>query len=230
MRLLVVGASSGIGRAVALLAARDGFDVVAAARRVDLLRELSVGAVACDVRHPSVCEAVVAETVNRLGGIDAVVYAAGVSPLAAVADAGGDVWHAVLETNVIGAALVVRAALPQLIAASGCAVFLSSDSVPRPYPGLVVYAASKAALNTLVAGWRVECPEVGFTRVAVGPTVTGFADGWAPERAAEYFARWEAEAYLYPGQPIMTAEQVAAEVLHIVRSPVHLDDVVLRAR
>jgi NAD(P)-dependent dehydrogenase (short-subunit alcohol dehydrogenase family) len=230
VRLLVVGASSGIGRAVALLAAREEIEVVAAARRVDLLRELPFETVACDVRRPPDCEMVVAETVERLGGLDAVVYAAGVSPLAAVADAGSEVWHEVLETNVIGAALVVRAALPHLVAAAGCAVFLSSDSVPRPYPGLVAYAASKAALNTLVTGWRVECPGVGFTRVSVGPTVTGFADGWAPERAAEYFGRWETEAYLNPAQKIMLPDQVADEVLHIVRSPVHLDDVVLRAR
>jgi NAD(P)-dependent dehydrogenase (short-subunit alcohol dehydrogenase family) len=230
VRLLVVGASSGIGRAVALLAARDGTDVVAAARRADRLDELPVRTVVCDARRAEDCEAVVAAAVAQLGGLDAVVYAAGVSPLVAVADADADVWHEVLETNVVGAALVVRAALPHLIAASGCAVFLSSDSVPRPYPGLVAYAASKAALDTLVAGWRAECPEVTFTRVAVGPTVTGFADGWSPERAAVYFTRWEAEAYMAPAQPIMTPDQVAAEVLHIVRSPVGLDDVVVRAR
>ena len=230
MRLLVVGASSGIGRALALLAAREGVDVVAAARRGDRLDELPVGTVVCDARSAADCETVVAFAVSALGGLDAVVYAAGVSPLVAVADADAAVWHEVLETNVVGAALVVRAALPHLRAASGHAVFLSSDSVPRPYPGLVAYAASKAALNTLVTGWRVECPEVTFTRVAVGPTVTGFADGWSAERAAGYFARWEAEAYLGAAQPIMTPDEVAAEVLHIVRSPVRLDEVVVRAR
>jgi NAD(P)-dependent dehydrogenase (short-subunit alcohol dehydrogenase family) len=230
VRLLVVGASSGIGRALVLLAAREGIDVVAAARRADRLDELPVETVVCDARRSDECETVVASAVSRLSGLDAVVYAAGVSPLVAVSDADADVWRDVLDTNVVGAALVVRAALPHLIATSGRAVFLSSDSVPRPYPGLVAYAASKAALNTLVAGWRVECPEVTFTRVAVGPTVTGFADGWSPERAAAYFARWEAEAYLHAAQPIMTPDQVAAEVLHIVRSPASLDDVVVRAR
>ena len=212
------------------MAARDGIDVVAAARRVELLDELPVESVVCDARRPGDCEAVVADTVKRLGGLDTVVYAAGVSPLVTVADADAGAWHEILETNVIGAALIVRAALPHLIRGKGRALFLSSDSVPRPYPGLVAYAASKAALNTLVAGWRTECPEVTFTRVAVGPTVTGFADGWAPERAAEYFARWEAEAYMKAGQPVMTPEEVAAEILHIVRSPANLEEVVLRAR
>ena len=230
MRLLVVGASSGIGRSVALAAASDGIDVVAAARRAERLDELPVPTVVCDARSADDCASVVASAVSELGGLDTVVYAAGVSPLVAVADADADVWHEILETNVVGAALVVRAALPHLRAASGHAVFLSSDSVPRPYPGLVAYAASKAALNTLVAGWRVECPEVTFTRVAVGPTLTGFADGWSPERAAGYFARWEAEAYLSAGQSIMTPDEVAAEVLHIVRSPAGLDEVVVRAR
>jgi NAD(P)-dependent dehydrogenase (short-subunit alcohol dehydrogenase family) len=229
VRLLVVGASSGIGRAVALGAAHDGDDVVAAARRIGLLRELPVDVRACDVRRPEDCAAVVAHAARQLGGLDAVVYAAGVSPLVPVADAGAEVWREVMETNVVGAALVVRAALPALSAVSGRALFVSSDSVPRPYPGLVAYAASKAALNTLVEGWRIECPNVGFTRFSVGPTVTGFADGWDPARTAEFFARWEAEAYLRPGQPVMAPEQVATEVLRILRSPVRLDDVVLRA-
>jgi short-subunit dehydrogenase len=95
---------------------------------------------------------------------------------------------------------------------------------------LVAYAASKAALNTLVSGWITECPDVTFTRVSVGPTATGFADSWSPERSAAYFERWDADAYVRPGQAIMTAEQVAAEVLHIVRSPANLEEVVLRAR
>jgi NAD(P)-dependent dehydrogenase (short-subunit alcohol dehydrogenase family) len=230
VRFLVVGASSGIGRAIASRAVDEGEAVVAAARRVDLLAGLGAEAVACDVRRHSDCEAVVAEAVARLGGVDVVVYAAGVSPLVALADAGSDVWHDVLETNVIGAALVVRAALPHLLETSGTAVFLSSDSVPRPYPGLVAYAASKAALNTLVAGWRAESPGVTFTRVSVGPTVTGFADGWSPDHVAEYFGRWEREAYLKSGQRVMTPDDVATEVLHVVRSPVHLDEVVVRAR
>ena len=55
---------------------------------------------------------VVASAVSELGGLDAVVYAAGVSPLVAVADADADVWHEILETNVVGAALVVRAGCP----------------------------------------------------------------------------------------------------------------------
>ena len=93
MRLLVVGASSGIGRAVALLAAREGIDVVAAARRADRLDEMPVATVVCDARRGEDCESVVAAAVARMGGLDAVVYAAGVSPLVAVADADADVWH-----------------------------------------------------------------------------------------------------------------------------------------
>jgi NAD(P)-dependent dehydrogenase (short-subunit alcohol dehydrogenase family) len=230
VRLLVVGASSGIGRAIALMAAEAGFDVVAAARRIERLGELPVESVVCDARRPDDCAAVVASTVERLGGLDGVVYAAGVSPLVTVADADATAWHEILETNVIGAALIVRAALPHLISGKGRALFLSSDSVPRPYPGLVAYAASKAALNTLVSGWAAECPEVTFTRVAVGPTMTGFADAWDPDRSIEYFERWDADAYVRPGQAIMTPEQVATEVLHILRSPANLEEVVLRAR
>ena len=66
MRLLVVGASSGIGRSVALLAARDGIDVVAAARRAERLDELPVPTVVCDARKAEDCETVVAFAVARV--------------------------------------------------------------------------------------------------------------------------------------------------------------------
>ena len=87
-RLLVVGASSGIGRAIAVTAANAGARVALGARRSDRLAEAVVecgsGALAwpADVRDPDACDVLVANAVTALAGLDAVVYAAGVSDMA----------------------------------------------------------------------------------------------------------------------------------------------------
>src|ERR1700749_4476938 len=91
-RVLVVGASSGIGREVAVQLGVAGARVVVAARRADRLSEViaAVGgdtaSVGCDVRDPAQCDAVVTGAVEHLGGLDAVVYATAVDPLVRLVD------------------------------------------------------------------------------------------------------------------------------------------------
>jgi NAD(P)-dependent dehydrogenase (short-subunit alcohol dehydrogenase family) len=145
------------------------------------------------------------EAAEGLGGIDALVYAPGIGPLARLVDTDAETWRRVFDTNVIGAALVTAAALPHLTESSGTAVYLSSvsASVTPPWPGLGAYAVSKAALDKLVEAWRGEHPTVGFTRVVVGEcmggegdSAPGFADGWDQELAAEVFPLWLARNYM----------------------------------
>jgi NAD(P)-dependent dehydrogenase (short-subunit alcohol dehydrogenase family) len=235
-RVLVIGASSGIGRAVALAAAREGASVALAARRADLLDGAAVEidadggtamALPCDVREPGACEDVVTTAARHLGGLDALVYATGTSPLVKLSHADAGTWQEVLETNLTGAALATAAALPHLREAGGRVVYLSSSSVGRPYPGLVAYAASKAALDEMIRGWRAEHMDVGFIRVVVGPTVTGFADGWDPDLAGEMFTSWSQTGYAM-AEP-MLPEQVADEVVRALSSPVLLRDVEVSA-
>ncbi len=104
-----------------------------------------------------------------------------------------------------GAALVTSAAIAELTASSGIAVYLSSidASLTPPWPGLGAYAVSKAALDKLVEAWRVEHPGVGFTRFVVGDcaggegdAATGFADGWDRQLAAELAPDWMARKYM----------------------------------
>lgn len=215
-RILIVGASSGIGRAIALAAARAKARVAIAARRLDRLQQVAdqagkgVWPVQCDVRVPLACELVARAVERELGGLDTLVYATGINHLALLAETDVDIWRELLETNLVGAALVTRSALPALVAARGRVAFLSSDSVDRPFPGLGAYAASKAGLETLVAAWRTEVSEVTFTRVIVGPTLTGMADGWNPDLAATMFEWWRSIGYLdrEPVEPEWVAERM----------------------
>ena len=178
-----------------------------------------------DVRNDEQCARAVEETAARFGGIDAVVYGAGMSPLFRLADADGDVWRALVETNVIGAAMVSRAALPHLEASSGRLLFLGSSSVGRPYPGLVAYTTTKAALHEFARGLRNEYPWLRVTTFIVGPTMSDFANEWNPELAVTMFGRWGAEGY--PMTSPMTVEDMAAQVIGVLTSGARIEEVLV---
>src|ERR1700758_2463494 len=92
-RILVVGASAGIGRTTSVAIAREGAQGALAARRGDRCKEAAAeaggGAIGleCDVRDPEACERAVQDAVDAFGGLDAFVYSSAVSPLARLADA-----------------------------------------------------------------------------------------------------------------------------------------------
>lgn len=216
-RLLVVGASSGIGRAVAGCAADAGWRVAAVARRADRLEKLAaehrgITAVPADVRRADACRWIVDAAVVALDGIDALVYAAGVVPLSPLSAVDAPTWRNVLETNLVGASLVTAAAVPHLRASGGRAIYLSSDSVGHPLPGLVPYAASKAGLEETVRGWRAEHPDVVFATVVVGPTLTGMAEGWDPDELTAALDRWAHEGYAQ-GRPDPQEPEVVAKTI-----------------
>jgi NAD(P)-dependent dehydrogenase (short-subunit alcohol dehydrogenase family) len=234
-RVLIVGASSGIGRAVARAASAAGAIVALSARRSD---ELEAAAAQCtgkafsvvgDVRSAEDCRRVVEESVALLGGLDSVVYATGASQMALVCDTDGEEWRRILETNVIGAALVFAAAEAELTANRGQLLVLSSASRRRPKAGLVAYAASKAALEKLIEGLRTEHPEVAFTVVTVGPTSgTEFARDFDPAVAEQLMDRWRAAGSLAPGS--MTSEDVADRIVECLGSPVRTEELFLLPR
>ncbi|HET6952294.1 MAG TPA: SDR family oxidoreductase [Acidimicrobiales bacterium] len=211
MKTVVVGASSGLGRCIAIGLAHRGASVALMARRRDKLEqaveEAGPGAVAigCDVTDAGSCAAAVEEAAGALGGVDALVYAPAIGPLARVEDTDVDTWRRVFDTNVIGASALTAAALPHLAASAGRAVYLSSvsASLTPPWPGLGAYAVSKAALDKLVEAWRAEHPRIGFTRLVVGDCAGGEGDGmtqftqdWDPDLATELVTDWMTRGYI----------------------------------
>jgi NAD(P)-dependent dehydrogenase (short-subunit alcohol dehydrogenase family) len=205
MRTVVVGASGGLGRSIAIGLAQRGAQVAMLARRRERLeaaaREAGGGAVAieCDVTEDASCRSAINEAATEMGGIDALVYAPAIGPLARLVDTDVETWRRVFDTNVIGAARVAAAAVPHLAATAGTVAFLSSvsASLTPPWPGLGAYIVSKAALDKLVEAWRVEHPGIGFTRLVVGDCAGGEGDsqtefnaGWDPELAAVLAPGW----------------------------------------
>ena len=226
LRVVVVGASSGIGRATATTLARSGADVVFSARRADALADAvaAVGrghAVAADVTRAGDAERLVSEAVGLLGGIDLVVYATGVSPLARIADVTDAEWQRVLETNLIGFNRVARAALPHLADGAQVAA-ISSDSVGTPRPGLAHYAVSKAALDETLRAWRVEHPRVRWSKVAVGPTVpTEFGAAFDPDLTMAMFVEWSRLGMVHASMmdTAELGEVIGTTLPHLARFP-----------
>lgn len=228
-RILVVGASSGIGAAIARAASEAGARVAATARRADRLDALAsscadVVALPADVTDEPAIRAAVDTAARTLGGLDAVIFAAATSPLLPMAQATQADWRAVLDTNLVGAALVATAAAPHLIPGGGRLVILSSKSVRQPFADLGLYATSKAALEGLVRCLPVEFPGLLVTRVVIGNTHgTDFAAEWDSAALHDAMERWAAAGVL-GATSTMHPEEVAAAVLGVLTSSVHIAD------
>ena len=207
----MVGASSGLGRCIAVGLGERGARVALMARRKDRLEDAAAQAgpdslaIPCDVTDEESCCTAVGEAARGLGGIDGLVYATGIGPLVRLADTDAHTWRRVFDTNVIGASLITSAALPHLTASQGTAAYLSSISASQtpPWPGLGAYAVSKAALDKLVEAWQAEHPQIGFTRVTVGDcaggegdAMTGFNADWDMELMTEMAPIWLAREYI----------------------------------
>jgi NAD(P)-dependent dehydrogenase (short-subunit alcohol dehydrogenase family) len=235
-RVLVMGASSGLGRALGLRASAAGARVAFAARRAarceEAAKEAGGGAIAlrCDVREQAECRAAVRAVEEAFGGLDALVYATGLSPLAMLESASAEQWQEVLAANVVGASLVTAAAVEALRKSQGRAVYISSYAVRMPLPGLGLYRVSKVALDALIECWRMEHPDVDFTRVVVGNTSgTEFASAWEPERLKQALDVW-VERKLFPSATMMTLDVLCESVLAVLAVRGYVDDIAVMPR
>jgi NAD(P)-dependent dehydrogenase (short-subunit alcohol dehydrogenase family) len=127
-------------------------------------------------------------------------------------------WRETFETNVFGASLITRAALPHLLSARGKVVYFSTNSINErpPRPGMSVYVASKVALESMAMAWQGEHPTIGFTTILIGDTLTEKAEVIPPEVLTKWIPRWEAVG-VGPAR-LMQPESVAEQVVNILSS------------
>jgi NAD(P)-dependent dehydrogenase (short-subunit alcohol dehydrogenase family) len=233
-RVLVVGASRGIGRGMAEACAAAGARVAVAARTVATLDEfapdLGATALECDVRDDASARRAVDAAADALGGLDAVVYATGITAFGDVAEFSRDALLDVFSTNLFGAHSVASAAVPHLEASAGHAIFLNSESAltePDPWPGIAAYIASKRALESMIRSFRVEHPRVAFTNYFVGSTMSEINnDGVEP-----FLPGW-IERQLVPLTNILLPEDHGAAIVDLlaVGPRVLIDAVNVRTR
>lgn len=177
---LVTGASEGLGRALALALARDGWALVVDARRPAPLEAVrselatagapDVVAVPGDVTDPAHRDAL-RGAVAGLGRLDLLVHNAstlGASPQPHLEALDADVLRRVLETNLVAPQDLTRVVLPHLAAARGTVLAVSSDAAVAHYEGWGAYGASKAALDHLTQTWAAEHPEIAWYAVDPG--------------------------------------------------------------
>jgi len=194
-RVVVVGASAGIGRSCAIEAVREGATVLMVARRAEKLTEVTEtagGGIPCaaDIAKAGDHEKIAAAAQQELGQIDLLLNCAATSPLKRFKDTTIEDWEQTLATNLIGAHQLVRH-LHDLIAPRGIVAMMSSEIVGRWRSGLGVYGASKAAFEAMVEQWRTEYPGLRYTTIQIGSTVpTEFGTGFEPELLTELFGEW----------------------------------------
>jgi short-subunit dehydrogenase len=181
-RILITGASSGLGEGMARRFAAMGRDLALVARRVERLEALQkelldahpgiqVEVAAMDVDDPESVASVVPDLVARLGGLDRFVVNAGIGKGASIG--AGKAWanRAVLHTNVLGAHAQCEAAMEVFRAqGAGHLVLISSVASVRGMPGTrTAYGASKAAVNALAEGIRSDVWGSGITVTTILP-------------------------------------------------------------
>jgi len=171
---LVTGASTGIGRAVALQLANAGAKVVITGRHEAALRESAaqhpaISFVVADVAQAADAARTVEEVKLRHGRLDVLVNNAGIAPVAPLSDASPDHVHEVFDTNVHGLIELTRQALPLLRQSRGSIVNVASVVADQPFPNMSVYAASKAAVLALTRAWAQELAVDGVRVNAVSP-------------------------------------------------------------
>ncbi len=190
---LVTGASSGIGRALSVRLAEDGYDVGLCARRAGLLEEVAQAVRSAGGRasvHPhdvSSRDAVlhaVAECEQRLGAVDLLIANAGIGGRRGV-EVDGENVERVFGVNVLGAVYAVEAVLPAMLQrGSGHLVCVSSIAAYGGLPRAGAYSASKAALTTYFESKRLDLRGTGVD-------VTVLAPGWVrtPMTGGEHSTR-----------------------------------------
>ncbi len=178
--VLVVGASSGIGRETAVLFAREGARVMASARREERLRQLQSSLAQegriieihpADASDAAAVEKLVEETSIRLGPIDIVVFSTGTNVKdRALTRLNAGIWDMMIDVNLNAAYYVTRAVLPAMRErGAGYLIYVSSISGQTPDVSGAAYQAAKRGLIGLAHAIRVEEREKGIRTCAVCP-------------------------------------------------------------
>jgi len=175
---LVTGGGTGLGRAIALAFACEGALVTVAGRRREPLQEVEAAAPAGRVRRV-VANVTLQEDRVRLiedvvasgGGLDILVNSAGILQSGSVETTDLDAWDRTMDANLRSIFALTRLAVPHLVARKGNIINLSSVAGLRPYPGLLSYCVSKAAVDQLTRCLSLELAPKGVRVNALNPGV-----------------------------------------------------------
>ncbi len=234
---VVVGASSGIGAAVARALAREGAHVVLAARRKPELLEVQESLEGAgsrslisvtDVTDRDQVKDLVALTEDELGPVDILVNCAGVMYYTLMKNLREDEWEQTVDVLCKGMLNCVGAVLDGMLdRGRGHIITISSDAGRKVFPGLAAYSGGKFFVEAVSQGLRLETAGTGLkvTTVQPGNVATELLQMSGDEEALEEYAQPTGARALDP-------EDVAASVLHALKQPDHvaLNEVLVEPR
>ncbi len=221
---IVTGASSGIGRATAILFAREGAKVIAGARRQSLLDTLikeitniggSALALAGDVQNEDYAKALVEMASKEFGGLDIAFNNAGTNgPMGPTQDISLADWSSAVSTNLTAAFLGAKYQLSAMLKRGGGSLIFTSSFVGYTVgmPGVAAYAASKAGLIGLTQGLAAEfgSRNIRVNTLLPGGTDTPMAEAWMTTAEARSFVEG-----LHALKRIAHPEEIAQSALYL---------------
>ncbi|QEL18448.1 SDR family oxidoreductase [Limnoglobus roseus] len=219
LRVLVTGASQGIGRAIATTAAKAGCKVIASARSAEMLAELAadvraaggtIETVASDITKSQDREAMIAAAQKHFGGLDVLINNAGIGATGHFMDSDPQVLRDIFETNYFALCELTRLAIPLLKQGrTPQIVNISSVVARRAYPARSLYSSSKFAVAGFSEALRSELSKDGVDVLVVNPglTQTNFSKNMLEAKAKQSLDHKRG----------MTSEEVAEATLAAMR-------------
>ncbi len=224
---LITGATSGIGKATALLFAQQEFDLILCGRREDRLQELQqelsarvrVHTLTFDVRDRAAVETAIGSLPADWQAIDVLVNNAGnAHGLAPIQEGSVDDWDAMMDGNVKGLLYVSKSVIPGMISRrSGHIINIGSLAAKEVYPNGNVYCASKQAVDALTQGMRLDLNPFGIKVTGIHPGLveTEFS-------VVRFKGDTQRAGNVYKGYQPLVAEDIADVIWFAVSRPAHV--------
>jgi 3-hydroxy acid dehydrogenase/malonic semialdehyde reductase len=227
---MITGATSGIGKATALILASNGYDLIITGRRKELLNNLSdsiltgtnteVISLCFDVRDLKQVEESISTLTGKWADIDLLVNNAGLAVgIEPVYSGVVDDWDRMIDTNVKGLLYICRKISPGMVArGSGHIINLSSVAGHEVYPNGAAYCGSKHAVQAITRAMRIELLPFGVKVSSISPGMvnTGFS-------LVRFKGDQESANNVYSGLTPLYASDIAEAILFMVTRPAHVN-------
>jgi NADP-dependent 3-hydroxy acid dehydrogenase YdfG len=211
---LVVGASSGMGQAVAQLCQSHGMKLSLCSRRDTTINGDNVFFQSVDIQDVSSVENFINQAIETFGDFDYVINCAGVMYYECIENRNYTNWMKTINTNVIGFTNVLYATLPAIINSKGMLINITSDAARQAFPGLAMYSGSKAFMEYSLRAIRLELIDKGVRVINIQPgnVATPLQKMSSDSEAVSKYASSESDKFLQPSD-------VAETILYAMNQP-----------